>query len=96
MKRLFLFIFLFSIQLGCSQVLIESTPIIAAGVPKTLAESGDFESIFQTLSDAGMTVFLPTFQYQEVPEAKSLSLDHYFMPPCQPLSDPLSAMLQAK
>ena len=96
MKRLFLFVFIVSIQLGYSQSSTPLTPIIVAGVPKTLAESGDFQSIFQSLSEAGMTVFLPTFQYQEVPEAKSLSFDHHFMPPCQPLSDPLRAMLQAR
>ena len=86
------FISLFILQLSFSQTL----PTIAAGVPKSLSESGDFEAIFHTLNEAGITVFLPHFQYQEAPVAKSLELDAYFMPPCQPLSAPLKAMLNAK
>ncbi len=93
-QRLFLLFLLISLQLGCSQAPISSTPIIAAGVPKPLAESQNFESIFHTLAKAGMTVFFPTFQFEEVPEAKGLGLEPLFLPPCQPLNPALSAMLQ--
>lgn len=90
--RFFQFCLLISFQLVFSQPL----PAIAAGVPKSLAEAGEFDKIFHTLHEAGLTVFLPHFQYQEAPVVKSLELDAYFMPPCQPLSAPLKAMMHAK
>jgi hypothetical protein len=93
MLKQFLLLGLFMIPF---QTWAQSTPIIAAGVPKFLAESENFESIFQTLADVGMTVFFPTFQFEEVPEAKSLRLETYFLPPCQPLNPALSAMLREK
>lgn len=96
MFKFFFFSLLLSFQLGCSQAPTQPIPIIAAGVPKPLAEAENFEDIFHTLADAGMTVFFPTFQFEEVPEAKSLGFETYFLPPCQPLNAPLSAMIQAK
>jgi hypothetical protein len=95
-KRLFLLCLLVSLQLGCSQNPVQPIPIVAAGVPKTLAEAENFAGIFHTLAEAGMTVFFPTFQFQEVPEVKSLGFETYFLPPCQPLNPALSAMLQEK
>jgi hypothetical protein len=80
-----------SSSLGFSQ-----PTIIAAGVPKPLGESKDFEFIFHTLSEAGISIFFPTFQYKEIPESKSLELETLFLPPCQPLNPALSAMLQEK
>ncbi len=90
-RLMFLLTLLFSLQVGYAQ---DPPLIIMAGVPKPLAESEDFENIFQTLAEAGMTVFFPTFQFQEVPEAKSLGFETYFLPPCQPLNSALTAMLQ--
>ncbi len=92
-KRFFMFCLLVSLQLSYSQNL---APMIAAGVPKPLAEAEDFENIFHALAEAGMTVFFPTFQFEEIPEAKSLEFETYFLPPCQPLNPALSAMLQEK
>jgi hypothetical protein len=91
-RRFILFCLLIDLQFVFSQ----SLPTIAAGVPKSLAETGEFDKIFHTLHEAGVTVFLPHFQYQEAPVVKSLELDAYFMPPCQPLSAPLKSMMQAK
>jgi hypothetical protein len=78
-----------SSSLGFSQ-----PTIIAAGVPKFLGQSQNFDQIFHTLSEAGIKVFFPTFQYKEVPEAKSLGLETLFLPPCQPLNPALRAMVQ--
>jgi hypothetical protein len=93
--RLFIFLVMIGCSLGLSQN-SEQDPatIIAAGVPKPLGESKNFELIFRTLSEAGMSVFFPTFQYKEIPEAKSLGLETQFLPPCQPLNPALTAMLQ--
>lgn len=53
-----------------------------AGVPKTLAETRDYNKIFKTLKDSSVTIFFPTFQYQEVPKAKSLGYETDFLLPC--------------
>jgi hypothetical protein len=80
-------------------ILISSTSlgqsvIIAAGVPKPLGESENFALMFRTLSEAGISVFFPTFQYKELPKAKSLGLETQFLPPCQKPNPALTAMTQ--
>jgi hypothetical protein len=67
--------------------------IIAAGVPKPFGESETFGPIFHTLSRAGISAFFPTFQYQEIPEAKTLGLEALFLPPCQNRNLALTALL---
>jgi hypothetical protein len=93
-KLLVLLLCIAGFQLSFSQTLAPPVTIIAAGVPKFLGESENFELIFRTLSEAGISVFFPTFQYKEVPEAKSLGLETQFLPPCQTLNPALTAMLQ--
>lgn len=66
--------------------------VIAAGVPRHLGESASDDEIFATLAAAGVTVFLPIFQYQESPEPKSLPRDATFFPPCSADNDPFRAM----
>lgn len=66
--------------------------VIAAGVPKPHGESGDYDHIFAELADAGVTVFLATSQYQEVPEPLSLGYEIDFLPPCTPESPAFAAM----
>jgi hypothetical protein len=77
-----------------SSTSLSQSVIIAAGVPKPFGESEDFRAIFHTLSEAGISVFFPTFQYKELPEAKSLGLEPLFLPPCQSPNAALTAMLQ--
>ena len=55
---------------------------MAAGVPKYIGESHDYDKIFTELNNSGMKIFFPTFQYQEVPEAKSLNYEADFLVPC--------------
>lgn len=58
--------------------------IVAAGVPKVIGETKDYERIFKDLKVAGISAFLATFQFQEVPEPKSLGFEADFIPPCNP------------
>ena len=55
-----------------------------AGVPRDLAASRDHAAIFAYLAAHGLSVFMPTYQYQEVPEARSLGFETDFLPPCDP------------
>ncbi len=57
-----------------------STIIIAAGVPKPLGETEDFNLIFSTLQTHLISSFFPTFQYSELPPL-SLGLETKFIPP---------------
>src|SRR3712207_2444919 len=54
----------------------------AAGVPKSLGQSRDYDRIFSELRAAGFKLFFPTFQYLEQPAAKSLGFEIDFLPPC--------------
>jgi hypothetical protein len=85
---------IFALLILVSSTSLSQSVIIAAGVPKPLGESENFRAIFHTLSEAGISVFFPTFQYKEVPEAKSLGLEPLFLPPCQSPNAALTAMLQ--
>jgi len=56
--------------------------VIAAGVPRFLAEDRDYDLLFSQLADHHITAFLPTFQYQEHPTSLSLGYEADFLPPC--------------
>jgi len=56
--------------------------VIAAGVPRFLAESRDYDLLFSQLADHHIAAFLPTFQYQEHPTSLSLGYEADFLPPC--------------
>jgi len=64
----------------------------AAGVPRDLASQRDYETLFQTLEAQGVNLFIPTFQYQEVPEALSYGYEVDFMPPCTAEDPAFSAL----
>ncbi len=53
---------------------------LAAGIPKSLGEKPNFELIFHQLKEAGISVFLPFSEYQEIPESKSLAYEREFFP----------------
>ncbi len=60
----------------------------AAGVPQDLAESRDYDAIFSALEAAGITVYLPCTQYQEIPVELALGLETDFLPPPFGTADP--------
>lgn len=68
--------------------------VIAAGVPRPMGETRDYDGWFAELADAGVTAFLATSQYQEVPEALALNYEADFVPPCSP-DDPAFAAMRA-
>ncbi len=70
----------------------ESVQILAAGVPKYLGESATDAELFGQLGDAGVSHFLPFFQYQEVPESRSLDRENDFFPPCSAGDEPFASM----
>lgn len=53
---------------------------LAAGVPKVFGENPNYQRIFHDLKSAGITVFMPFSEYQEVPESKALTYDREFYP----------------
>lgn len=69
--------------------------IVAAGVPKYLGETRDYQRIFTELEDAGFTAFLATTQYQEHPVALSLETEIDFYPPCNPEDSQWKALRDA-
>lgn len=67
---------------GWSNVASLALTFGAAGVPMGLGATRDYDRIFQQLSDNGITLFYPVFQYVEAPEAQSLGFEVDFVPPC--------------
>jgi len=62
---------------------IRSEPkIIAAGVPRIPDLLSDTRTIFRQLADHHILYFYPTFQYQEVPESRTLGYEFEFLSPC--------------
>ena len=59
-----------------------------SGVPQDLALSRDYDAIFSQLQSAGISVYTPNCQYQEVPVALSLGLESDFLPPPFGTADP--------
>jgi hypothetical protein len=66
-----------------------------AGVPIDLAQGAGYERMFAELDASGLKVFLPTFQYQEVPEARTLGREVDFLPPCDPQSAAFRALRES-
>lgn len=54
--------------------------VIAAGVPKPIGERANYDEMFAQLKAAGIDVFMPFSEYQEVPEPKTLSYEVDFYP----------------
>ena len=69
-----------------------ATDLGVAGVPITLGKSRNYDSIFSGLKSAGITVYFPTSQYLEQPEAKSLGTETDFLAPCTPDSPAFKAL----
>ena len=67
----------------------------AAGVPRDLAAPRDYAVLFQTLQDQGVDWFIPTFQYQEIPEAMSYGYELDFIPPCSAQDAAFTALMQS-
>ncbi len=67
---------------------------IAAGVPTYVVDGRDYDRAFEQLADAGITVFFPTFQYQEIPDPRSLGYETDFLPPCSS-EDPAFVAMRA-
>lgn len=65
----------------------------AAGVPLDLAQSRNYDAIFSQLKAAGVTVYYPTTQYQEVPQTLGLGFETDFLPP--PFGTATPAVYQA-
>lgn len=59
---------------------LQKLHFIAAGVPKPEGEKANFDTIFGELEKAGIDVFMPFSQYQELPEARSLPYESFFYP----------------
>jgi len=70
-----------------------STPImIVAGIPKTVAETNDYDTIFRELKEAGVEGFFPLFLYEETPVPQSTGHERDFVPPCRSDSPAFKAM----
>lgn len=71
---------------------VEPVQILVAGVPKYLSETASDQALFAALGNAGISHFLPFFQYQEVPESLSLDRQDDFFPPCEAGDEPFASM----
>jgi hypothetical protein len=56
------------------------TDFFVAGVPKALGVKPNFDAIFGQLKSAGVNVFMPFSEYQELPAPKSLDYEKQFYP----------------
>ncbi len=61
---------------------VAAQEFVAAGVPRALAQGRDYRAIFTHLKDKGFSVFFPTFQYVESPQAAGFGFESDFLPPC--------------
>jgi len=79
---------------GFSSAAGAAPPLIgAAGVPRDLGATRDYDRIFRALAEAGVTLFYPIFQYQEAPTAETLGFEVDFIAPCR-RDDPAFAALR--
>lgn len=82
MNRLFASLALIGLLLGGIQHRVIAQHIIISGVPADLGQKRQYAPLFSLLKTNGIDAFMPTFQYQEAPEAKSLGFEIDFLPPC--------------
>lgn len=73
---------------------VDAQQIAVAGSPINSIKDKNFARLFATLRQNGITTYFPTFQYQEVPEPKSLGFETDFVAPCSP-NDPGFQALRA-
>lgn len=79
-----LFVLLAAPMRDHAQTATDMPTLVMAGVPRYLGETHDYDRIFAELAAHQVSAYLPTFQYQEVPIARSLDYELDFLPPCQP------------
>jgi Ca2+-binding RTX toxin-like protein len=53
----------------------------SAGVPIDIGTTRDYDLIFSTLAEAGISVFFPTTMYEEIPVEKGFGFESDFVPP---------------
>ncbi len=70
----------------------DATDLGVAGVPMALGKSRNYDGIFATLRDAGITVYFPTSQYLEQPAPMSLGTESDFLAPCSPNAPAFEAL----
>ena len=70
--------------------------IIAAGVPQSISKERNYERIFQHLENNNISLFLPTFQYEEIPEPLSLGYENDFTDLCNKASPVIRALEQSQ
>ena len=64
---------------------------VAAGVPKDLGSTRNYDTIFSQLKSNGIDGFFPFFSYQSAPEYKTLGFETDFVPPCTASSPAFAA-----
>lgn len=65
---------------GAEKAKAPGSIVMAAGVPKSLGESENYEKMMSELRAGGISVFMPFSEYQELPESKSLGYEVDFYP----------------
>jgi hypothetical protein len=84
--------YLFSIALACTPSHCNAFDFGVSGLPITLGQTRDYDSIFSDLLSAGITVFFPTSQYQEQPTSLALGTESDFLAPCSPQDKAFEAL----
>jgi hypothetical protein len=69
--------------------------VIAAGVPQTPDAKQEAASVMQSLFANKVSIFYPTFQYQEQPEILTLGYEADYLLPCEAPSPTQQAMIDA-
>ncbi len=77
--------------LGISQSIAQELGV--AGSPVGSIQDRNYVRLFETLRKNGIENYFPTFQYEEVPQPKSLGFETDFVAPCSP-NDPAFAALR--
>jgi len=73
---------------------VQAQNFAAAGAPRDMTEARDYLRLFTGLRADGMDYFFPTFQYQEIPAAKSPGFEGDFAAPCSPDAPVFTALRQ--
>ncbi|MFT6556368.1 hypothetical protein [Sneathiella sp.] len=70
----------------------QAMEFLLAGAPRPLVKNENYSALFALLQANKIAAFLPTFQYQEIPEPRSFGFESDFVAPCSANDPPFRAL----
>lgn len=75
---------------------VQAMEFLLAGAPRPLVKDQNYVDLFALLQANKIAAFLPTFQYQEVPQPRSFGFENDFVAPCSKNDAPFRALRSSK